>query len=106
MSIVSKMKKITHETPQAFGGQYYVPFQSIIAQSPGSFAITPAMQEAAANKFFQYLGVSSLQAARQLPSSALMAANAYQVGYDFAPGLFGYGPVVDGQFIRQHPAEA
>ncbi|KAL9011611.1 MAG: hypothetical protein Q9173_003557 [Seirophora scorigena] len=52
-------------------------------------------QETTFNAFLSLLNVSTLQEARQLPSSALIEANVRQVGAS-PYGLFTYGPVVDG----------
>ena len=54
--------------------------------------------------FFGLLNVSSLAEARQLPSSALIQANAMQVLLaDY--GGFVYGPAVDGVFVPAQPGQ-
>ncbi|KAI4252900.1 MAG: hypothetical protein L6R42_007786, partial [Xanthoria sp. 1 TBL-2021] len=90
----------------AFGGLAgKAPFQQAILQSaafqniPGNF-----QQEQAFNGFLSLLNVSSLQEARQLPSSTLVQANIQQVGAS-AYGLFTYGPVVDGLFAPGIPGK-
>ncbi|KAI4268983.1 MAG: hypothetical protein L6R38_007644 [Xanthoria sp. 2 TBL-2021] len=84
------------------------PFQQAILQSaafqnvnqiPGNF-----QQEEAFNGFLLLLNVSTLQEARQLPSSALVQANIRQVGAS-AYGLNTYGPVIDGLFAPGIPGK-
>ena len=61
-------------------------------------------QEKVLDSFLTLLNVSSLQEARKLPSSALIAANSMQVGQsDY--GFFTYGPVVDGAFTPALPGK-
>ncbi|KAL8702647.1 MAG: hypothetical protein Q9201_004172 [Fulgogasparrea decipioides] len=90
----------------AFGGLAgKAPFQRAVLQSP-AFSNIPSnyQQEETFDAFLALLNVSTLQEARQLPSSALMKANAQQVGtspYSF----FTYGPVVDGLFAPAIPGK-
>lgn len=70
-----------------------------VNQIPGNF-----QQEQAFNGFLSLLNVSTLQEARQLPSSTLVQANIQQVGAS-AYGLFTYGPVVDGLFAPGIPGK-
>lgn len=62
-------------------------------------------QEETLDAFLKLLNVSSLQQARQLPSSALISANLIQVGLQSPYGLFTYGPVVDGLFAPALPGK-
>ncbi|KAI9666250.1 MAG: hypothetical protein M1821_004185 [Bathelium mastoideum] len=84
----------------AYGGlKGRVPFQQAIPQSPGFFPIySENQQEQTLNDFLSYLNVSTIQEARQLPSSALIQANALQIG-NSSYGMFTYGPAVDGDFV-------
>lgn len=70
-----------------------------VNQIPGNF-----QQEEAFNGFLLLLNVSTLQEARQLPSSALVQANIRQVGAS-AYGLNTYGPVIDGLFAPGIPGK-
>ncbi|KAL8849807.1 MAG: hypothetical protein Q9221_005223 [Calogaya cf. arnoldii] len=81
----------------AFGGLAgKAPFQQAVLQSAAFQNIASNFQqEETFNDFLRRLNVSTLQEARQLPSSSLVQANIQQVG-DSAYGLFTYGPVVDG----------
>lgn len=91
---------------QAYGGlQGRVPFQAAIPQSPG-FLPMPSnfQQEMIFNTFLGLLNVSTIEEARQLPSSALMTANIIQVGLNSSYGAFTYGPVVDGYFVPALPS--
>ena len=74
-------------------------------QSPGFFpVVSPSAQEGVFNDFLALLNVSTLADARKLPSSAIIAANAKQVGG--APyGQFVYGPAVDGDFVPALPGQ-
>lgn len=75
-------------------------------QSPGFAPVTSNyQQEQIFNRFLALLNVSSIQQARQLPSSALIAANLYQVELDSPYGTFTYGPVVDGDFAPALPGQ-
>ncbi|KAL8942451.1 MAG: hypothetical protein Q9216_001651 [Gyalolechia sp. 2 TL-2023] len=90
----------------AFGGVAgKAPFQQAVLQS-GAFQNLPGnfQQEQTFNAFLSLLNVSTLQEARQLPSSALIQANIQQVGAS-AYGLFTYGPVVDGLFAPGIPGK-
>ncbi|KAL9600988.1 MAG: hypothetical protein Q9219_002810 [cf. Caloplaca sp. 3 TL-2023] len=90
----------------AFGGEAgKVPFQQAILQSP-AFQNTPGnlQQEQTFGGFLSLLNVSTLQEARQLPSSALIQANAQQVAAS-PYTLFTYGPAVDGLFAPGLPGK-
>ncbi|KAI5204271.1 carboxylesterase family protein-like protein [Aureobasidium subglaciale] len=90
----------------AYGGlKGPAPFAGAVPQSPGFFpTVSPAVQEGVFNDFLALLNVSSLAEARQLPSSAIIAANARQVAG--APyGQFVYGPTVDGDFVPALPGQ-
>ena len=67
---------------------------------PGSF-----QQEQVFDAFLQLLNVSTIEEARQLPSSALITANLVQVGLQSQYGEFTYGPVVDGLFTPALPGK-
>lgn len=87
----------------AYGGQQPVPFQQALPQSPGWFPIASNwQQENTTQTFLALLNVSSIAAARQLSSSAIIAANFLQVG-NSPYGQFTYGPVVDGSFVPDLP---
>ena len=87
----------------AFGGQRPVAFQRAIPQSPAFIPATSnEAQEATFEESLELLNVSTLQEARDLPSSALIAANYQQI--TSAPyGTYVYGPVVDGLFVPGLP---
>lgn len=61
-------------------------------------------QEETFDAFLSLLNVSTLQEARQLPSSALIKANIQQVAAS-SYGFFTYGPVVDGLFAPGIPGK-
>ncbi|KAG9757615.1 carboxylesterase family protein-like protein, partial [Aureobasidium melanogenum] len=90
----------------AFGGlKGPAPFAGAVPQSPGFFPVTsPSTEEGIFNDFLALLNVSTLAEARQLPSSAIIAANAKQV-YSAAYGQFVYGPSVDGDFVPALPGQ-
>lgn len=73
----------------AYGGQKPVPFQQAIVQS-GSWVPVTSMwiQENTTQDFLDLLGVSTIEEARKLPSSAVIAANSQQIG-SAAYGEFG-----------------
>jgi carboxylesterase type B len=76
-----------------------------VPQSPGFFpVVSPAAQEAVFDNFLALLNVSTLAEARKLPSSAIIAANAKQVG-GASYGTFVYGPTVDGDFVPALPGQ-
>ena len=70
-----------------------------ISQNPGN-----EQQEITFERFLSLLNVSTLQEARELPSSALIMANSEQVGRS-EYGQFTYGPVVDGLFAPAIPGK-
>ncbi|KAF2089528.1 alpha/beta-hydrolase [Saccharata proteae CBS 121410] len=84
----------------AFGGNKgKAPFQQAIMESPAWILRTG--KYAQEQKFHEYLGllnVSTLAEARQLPSSAVIAANAYQISTS-PNGTFSFGPSADGDFV-------
>lgn len=90
----------------AFGGlKGPAPFAGAVPQSPGFFPIvSPSTEEGIFNDFLALLNVSTLAEARQLPSSAIIAANAQQV-LSAAYGQFVYGPSVDGDFVPALPGQ-
>ncbi|EHK46828.1 hypothetical protein TRIATDRAFT_194942 [Trichoderma atroviride IMI 206040] len=86
------------------GGQP-VPFKRAITQSiPLSIITDPLQQESNFQDFLSILNVTSLQEARQLPSSVLIAANSKQIRaapYD----QFAFNPSVDGDLIPGPPTQ-
>jgi carboxylesterase type B len=90
----------------AYGGAVAAAFQQAIPQSPG-FAPTPSnyLQEETFQEFLGLLNVQTIEEARQLPSSALVAANAAQIGLRSKYSSYIYGPVVDGSFVPGLPGK-
>ncbi|MCJ1257350.1 hypothetical protein MMC24_005175 [Lignoscripta atroalba] len=94
---------VMHQITAFAGLSGPVPFSQAIAQSPGFQPIPSSFQqEQTTEAFLSILNVSSIQEARQLSSSALIAANAYQIS-NSTYGSFTYGPVVDGLFAPALP---
>lgn len=91
----------------AYGGkQGSAPFQQAIIQSPGwSPIISPKQQESILQQFLEVLNVSSIDEARRLPSSTLIAGNAYQIATKSTYGGFIYGPAVDSTFAPALPGQ-
>ena len=90
----------------AFGGtQGPPPFSQAIIQSPGYY-LNPgnARSEQTYSEFLGLLNVSSLDEAREVPSGALIQANARQIR-DLPYGTLLYGPVVDGVFTPALPGK-
>ncbi|KAI9739023.1 MAG: hypothetical protein M1835_003214, partial [Candelina submexicana] len=89
----------------AYGGTK-APFQQAVLQSP-AFAPLPGnlQQETTFNAFLSLLNVSTIQEARQLPTSKLILANILQVGYS-PYGTWTYGPAVDGDFVATLPGKS
>ncbi|OAL38917.1 hypothetical protein AYO20_01668 [Fonsecaea nubica] len=87
----------------AYGGLKSVPFQQAIPQSGAWLPVSSNFKkENTTQAFLALLNVTSIEDARNLPSSVVMAANAQQVG--MSPyGGFTYGPVVDGNFVPDQP---
>lgn len=87
----------------AYGGQKPALFRRAIPQSAGLVPMPGnRAQEQAFNDFLSLLNVTTLNEARDLPSSALMAVNMKQIGN--APyGNFIFGPAVDGSFVPGMP---
>ncbi|RMY65726.1 hypothetical protein D0863_08922 [Hortaea werneckii] len=90
----------------AYGGKNGpAPFQQAIPQSPGwQPIVSNQVEERQFSTFLDLLNVSTLDQARQLPSSALQEANMKQVG-NAEYGTFVYGPTVDGNFVPHLPGE-
>ncbi|KAL6721056.1 hypothetical protein ACLMJK_000156 [Lecanora helva] len=90
----------------AFGGNSGpAPFQQAVLQSPGFQNVVSNFQEEQTfDDFLSLLNVSTLDEARQLPSTALITANIIQVAKS-PYGLFTYGPVVDGVFAPAIPGK-
>ncbi|KAM0253112.1 hypothetical protein ACHAQJ_007388 [Trichoderma viride] len=82
-----------------------VRFKRAITQSiPLSTIIDPLQQENSFQEFLSILNVSSLEEARQLPSSVLIAANSQQIGA--APyNQFAFNPSVDNDLIPDAPTK-
>ena len=82
-----------------------VPFQQAIPQSPGFLPlVSNQQQEQTLDGFLALLGVATIEEARKKPYSALVQANAQQVGAAVY-GQFIYGPTVDGKFVPALPGE-
>lgn len=90
----------------AFGGlKGPAPFQQAVLQSPGFQNIASNLQqETTFDAFLSLLNVSTIEEARQLPSSALIKANIIQVA-NSSYGDFSFGPVVDGLFAPAIPGK-
>jgi carboxylesterase type B len=90
----------------AYGGQVEAPFQQAILQSPG-FGPTASnfQEEEIFQAFLAELNVSTIEEARKLPSSTLIAANTRQIGLNSRYGSYTYGPVVDGSFVPGLPGK-
>lgn len=90
----------------AFGGlKGPAPFQQAILQSPAFQNVASNLQqETTFDAFLSLLNVSTLEEARQLPSSALIKANVIQVA-NSSYGEYTFGPVVDGLFAPAIPGK-
>lgn len=96
---------IMHQITAYGGNNGPVPFAQAVPQSPGFMPIASnQQQEQTFNEYLALLNVSTIEAARQLPYSALQTANIEQVGLS-AYGQFTYGPTVDGDFVPALPGE-
>ncbi|KAL7903928.1 Alpha/Beta hydrolase protein [Trichoderma velutinum] len=94
------------------GGSETVPFSAAIAELPW---VQPLMNLSSQNIQYQNIlslaNCTSLTCLRSLDSETLKTLNQEQ-GDKFFPnpgygqGTFGYGPVVDGQFVRELPSQA
>ncbi|KAF2194226.1 alpha/beta-hydrolase [Zopfia rhizophila CBS 207.26] len=83
---------------------FYNPEPSSLLQSPGYFPnITVTEQERTFSIFLTLLNVSTFREARQLPSNALMHANAAQVRQS-PYGTYTFGPTIDGDFVPALPS--
>jgi len=97
---------IVHQITAYGGLKGSAPFQQAVPQSPGWAPVTSnVQQENTYQKFLSLTNSSSIADLRRLPSAAIMRANAQQVAYDSPYGTFTYGPVVDGLFAPQQPAQ-
>lgn len=69
-----------------------------ISQSPAPLLADPVYPRLGANLFLEYAGVTSVDAARKLPTEVLQQANAKaQSAIPFNTDYF--GPIIDGEFI-------
>ena len=92
-----------HQITAYGGSKGPAPFQQAIPQSPGwQPIVSNQQQERQFATFLSLLNVTTLEEARQLPSSVLQQANAMQVGAS-TYGVFTYGPSVDGDFVPDLP---
>ncbi|KAI9834035.1 MAG: hypothetical protein M1819_003320 [Sarea resinae] len=84
-------------------GSNSTPFQQALMQSP-AFIPSPGhyTHETIFQAFLKNANVSTLQAARQLPSSILLAANKATQATAFY-GTFNFGPSPDGSFVPDLP---
>lgn len=90
----------------AYGGTVTTPFQQAIPQSPGFLPVPSNYdQEEIFQEFLNILNVKTIEEARQLPSSTLIAANVAQVGLRSLSPSYTYGPVVDGSFVPGLPGK-
>jgi carboxylesterase type B len=97
---------IVHQITAYGGTNGSAPFQQAVPQSPGWLPTTSVVtQEDIYQKFLSLTNTTSLAELRALPSKEIIRANAQQVAYDSAYGSFTYGPVVDGLFAPQQPAQ-
>jgi carboxylesterase type B len=89
----------------AYGGQKPALFRRAIPQSAGLVPMPGnRAQEQAFHDFLTLLNVTTLNEARDLPSSALQAVNMKQIGN--APySTFIFGPAVDGSFVPGMPTK-
>lgn len=79
------------------------PFQQAILQSPGFLPyVSNQQQEQTLKSFLSLLGVDTIEEARQQPFSAILQANAQQIGAS-PYGQYTYGPTVDGDFVPALP---
>ncbi|KAK3677426.1 hypothetical protein LTR78_002964 [Recurvomyces mirabilis] len=96
---------IMHQITAYGGNNGSVPFAQAVPQSPGwQPFVSNNQQESIFNSYLSLLNVSTIEQARQLPSSALITANIIQVGLS-QYGSFTYGPTVDGDFVPAMPGE-
>ncbi|RAL03905.1 carboxylesterase family protein [Aspergillus ibericus CBS 121593] len=97
---------IIHQIAARANGTADLPFHQAIIQSPTWYPLSVEQQQSSLRQFLRLLNVSSVEEARRLPSSQLMAANAYQIATTPVYGTFTYGPVVDGSLIPKLPSRA
>lgn len=87
----------------AYGGSRDVSFQQAIPQSPGWLQITnQSVPENITQTFLGLLNATSIHQARNMTSAQIIAANQKQVT-NARYGFFGFGPVVDGNFVPAQP---
>lgn len=96
---------ILHQITAFGGARGPVPFAQAIPQSTAFIpVVSNNQQEDVLNNFLSRLNVSTIQQARQLPSTALQRVNKEQIGVSLYGG-FTYGPVVDGSFTPALPPQ-
>lgn len=89
----------------AYGGRQKAPFQRAIDESPGFLPNgSPQQQQGTLQEYLSLLGVKTLEEARGLPSSALVAANTEQI-FKAPYGTFAFGPVVDFNYVPAPPTK-
>ena len=90
----------------AYGGKSGpVAFAQAVLQSPAFWpVVSNQQQEQTFNSYLSLLNVSTIEEARELPSSELLAANFKQISLS-TYGKYTYGPAVDGDFVPALPGE-
>ncbi|KAF1991501.1 carboxylesterase family protein [Aulographum hederae CBS 113979] len=95
---------IMHQTTAYGGTRGPAPFQRAIPQSPGFFpAASKSLQDRITASFLDYCNVSTIDEARNLPSSDLILANSRQIMHS-SYSTYTYGPTVDGVFVPDTPS--
>lgn len=89
----------------AFGGRTTPVFQRAVLQSTAFAPIVSMHQEEGFYQdFLSKAGASSFEELQNLDYQTLQAANSYQI-QNSSYGTFTYGPVIDGVFAPQSPAQ-
>lgn len=97
---------IMHQVTAYGGTRGPSPFKQAILQSPGWYPIpSDEEQEDTLQDFLGILNANTIDEARKLPSSKLIAANSYQIAKTKLYSTFTYGPVVDGTFVPKMPGK-
>lgn len=88
----------------SYGGWTSIPFQRALIMSGGWVPVTSNEQEIeAANRFLDKLNVTTIGEAQDATSEEAILANALAIGAAQWT-TFGYGPVVDGTYVPDHPS--